>query len=113
MSMERTTLLLRPSLRFIATLPTLKIKETIMPEGKIVIWKVEPDEPVNISGMVLNTFFIGAVKLERFSQEKGWQYDMKIGIKSDLGHLDFLIDLREEDWYLKNKWWDWLVGVNK
>lgn len=95
---------LRPSLKFISKLPTIKIKEEVETTN-MVIWKVEPDKPVNISGMVLNTFYIGAVTLEKFSQEKGWQYDMEIGIKRDLEHLDPLIGFREEDWYLKNKWW--------
>ena len=110
--MERTNVPLRPSLRFIATLPTLKLKEEVE-TGYIVIWKVELDKPVDIltdfqfpsSTMTLSTFYVGAMTLKRFSQEKGWQYDMKIGIKKDLKTCDFLVDPRGEEWYLKNKWW--------
>ena len=103
---------LRPSLKFIATLPTLKIKEEVE-TSNMVIWKVELDKPVDIltsfsfpsSTMTLSTFYIGAITLERFSQEKGWQYDMKIGIKRDLKSCDFMIGPRGEGWYLDHKWW--------
>lgn len=105
---------LRPSLKFISKLPTIKIKEEVETTN-MVIWKVELDKPVNImddyltfnSVIDLNTFYIEAITLEKFSQEKGWQYDMEIGIKRDLEHLDPLIGFREEDWYLKNTWWKW------
>ena len=106
--------LLKPSLQFIATLPTIKLKEEVETRN-MVIWKVELDKPVDIltdfqfpsSTMTLSTFYIGAMTLKRFSQEKGRQYDMKIGIKKDLKTCDFLVDPRGEEWYLKNKWWDW------
>ena len=102
---------LRPSLRFIATLPTLKLKEEVETTN-MVIWKVELDKPVNIltdystfESMNLTTFYIDATTLECFSQEKGRHFEMEIGIKRDLETCDFLIDPRGEEWYLKNEWW--------
>lgn len=118
MSMEKTKVLLRPSLRFIATLPTLKLKEEI--RGNIIVWKVELDEPVGIitgyqTLMNLNTFYIGAMTLERFSQEKGWQYDLKIGIYKyrPLNFSGLLIEPVDEDFYLHRKWWDRVVTVGQ
>ena len=102
---------LKPSLKFIATLPTLKIKEEVETTN-MVIWKVELDKPVNIiteyptlKSMNLNTFYIGAITLETFIQEKGWHYTMKIGIKKTLKTCDFLIGPRGEEWYINNTWW--------
>ena len=99
---------LRPSLRFISTLPTIKIKEEVETTN-MVIWKVELDKPVNIISEYpnLTTFYVGAITLESFSEENGWQYDMKIAIKKDLKACDFMISPRDEEWYLKNKWWRW------
>lgn len=103
---------LKPSLKFISKLPTIKIKEEVETPN-MVIWKVELDKPVNIlpgyatikSLMKLNTFFIEAITRERFSQEKGWQSDIMIGITLGKGDVECLIDPREEEWYLKNEWW--------
>lgn len=103
---------LKPSLRFISKLPTIKIKEEVETPN-LVIWKVELDKPVNIlpgyktikSLMKLNTFFIEAITCERFSQEKGWQSHIMIGITLGKGDVECLIDPREEEWYLKNEWW--------
>ena len=109
MSMERTKVLLRPSLRFIATLPTLKLKEDIW--ENTVSWKVKLDEPVMIlcrGYPVLDTFYVVAETLEDFSPI-GWEYDMKISIYRQLP-LDFtnvIIEPTDEDFYLHRKWWDW------
>ena len=103
---------LRPSLRFISKLPTIKIREEVETTN-MVIWKVELDKPVDIlvdgSYLNLNIFYIGAMTLKRFSKEKGewWHYDMKIGIKRDLENYAFIISPRDEEWYLNNKWWKW------
>ena len=102
---------LKPSLRFISKLPTIKLREVVKTTNT-VIWEVELDKPVNIiTGYQtirdLNTFYIDATTLETFSQKKGWHYDLKIGIKKDWETFDFIIDPREEDWYLKNTWWEW------
>ena len=104
------TKLLKPSLRFISKLPTIKIKEVSVAPYKIVVYEVELDKPVNImTGYQtirdLNTFYIEAITLERFSQENGWQYDMKICITKNKGDVRCIIDPREEEWYLKNEWW--------
>ena len=106
---------LRPSLKFISKLPTIKIKE-VVETTNMVIWKVELDKPVNImddyltfnSMIDLNTFYIEAITRERFSQEKGWQFDMRIGITRGKGDVECLIDPRDEEWYIKNKWWKWV-----
>ena len=101
MSMERTNVLLRPSLRFISTLPTIKMEETILNTGA-VMWKIEPPKPVVImydDCPVLNIFYIEAITLDSFS--------MKIGIVYNMLASDFLVPPCEEEWYLKNKWWDW------
>lgn len=114
MSIERTAVLLRPSLRFISKLPTIKIKVESV-SNHMVTWKVELDKPVNIimdfpilkSLMNLTTFYVGAMTLESFSEENGWQYDMKISIKKDMKACDFMISPRDEEWYLDHKWWKW------
>lgn len=103
---------LKPSLRFISILPTIKIKEVSLVPYKEVVWKVELDKPVNIitgyqTIMNLSTFYIEAITLERFSRENGWHYDLRIGITGVKGDVRHIIDPREEDWYLKNKWWEW------
>lgn len=93
--------LLRPSLKFISTLPTIKMEETILNTGA-VMWKIEPPKPVVImydDYPVLDTFCIEAITLDGFS--------MKIGIVYNLLASDFLVPPCEEEWYLKNKWWDW------
>lgn len=103
---------LKPSLQFIATLPTIKIKEEVETTN-MVIWKVELDKSVNIitdyaslkSLMKLNTFYIEAITLEQFNKEKGWHYGMEIGITLGKGDVECLIDPRDEEWYIKNKWW--------
>ena len=105
------TKLLKPSLRFISKLPTIRIKELLV-TPKTVIWGVELDKPVNIiTGYQtirdLNTFCIEAITLESFSQENGWKYSLNICITRSKCDVRCLIDLHEEDWYLKNTWWEW------
>lgn len=103
MSIDRTTLLLRPSLRFIATLPTLKLRESIWVNA--VEWKVELDEPVMIlcrGYPVLDKFYIVAKTLQD-STPTGWKYDLKIGILTSYGGI--LMDYVDEDFYLRSKWW--------
>ena len=100
---------LKPSLRFISKLPTIKIKEVIV-NPKTVIWEVELDKPVDIINGYqtirnLNTFYIEAITLERFNQENGWHYDLEICITKNKADVRCLIYLQEEDWYLKNEWW--------
>lgn len=102
---------LKPSLKFISILPTIKIKEVLV-APKTVIWEVELDKPVNIitdyqTIMNLNTFYIEAITLEIRSQENGWHYGLGICITTGKIDAISMIDLHEEDWYLKNKWWDW------
>ena len=102
---------LKPSLRFIATLPTMKIKEEVETTN-LVIWKVELDKPVNIiTGYQtirdLNTFYVESMTRERFSQDKGWQFDLMVGITKGKGDVRCLIEPRKEEWYLKNLWWEW------
>ena len=99
---------LKPSLQFISILPTIKIKEVIV-APQTVIWEVELDKPVNIiTGYQtirnLNTFCIEAITLERFNQENGWQYSLNICITRSKGDVRCIIDLHEEEWYLKNTW---------
>ena len=97
---------LRPTLRFIAILPTLKIKEEVETTN-LVIWKVELDKPVNIisnfptlkSLMNLTTFYVSAITEEN---------DVKIAIEMKPGTCDYLITYRDEKWYLKNEWWKWI-----
>ena len=78
----------------------------------MVTWGVELNKPVNIiTGYQtirdLNTFCIEAITLERFSQENGWHYSLKICITRGKSDVRCMIDPREEDWYLKNTWWEW------
>lgn len=114
MSMERTTLLLRPSLRFIATLPTLKLKEAVW--RNTIEWKVELDEPVRImygGNPILYEFWVVAETIRYFTPT-GRKYDLRISIYRHLP-LDFtnvIIEPVVEDFYLHRKWWDWLVGRN-
>lgn len=106
MSLDRTTLLLRPSLRFIATLPTLKLKESVW--RNIIVWKVELDEPVRImygSYPVLDKFWVAAETLKDFTPT-GWKYDLKIGIWASVG--SYLFAPVNEDFYIHRKWWDWV-----
>lgn len=102
---------LKPSLRFISILPTIKIKEVIV-APKTVIWEVKLDKPVNIitdyqTIRGLNTFYIEAITLEIRSQGNGWHYGLDICITKNKGDVRCLIDLHEEEWYLKNTWWEW------
>lgn len=111
MCIDRTTLLLRPSLRFIATLPTLKLKEAVW--RNTIEWKVELDEPVRImygGNPILYEFWVIAETIKDFTPT-GWKYDMKIGIWTSVG--SYLFEPADEDFYLHKKWWNWLVGVNK
>ena len=104
------TKLLKPSLRFISKLPTIKIKEVIV-APKMVIWEVKLDKPVNIiTGYQtirdLNTFYIEAITLETLKESER-QYSLEICITKNKGDVRCIIDLHEEDWYLKNTWWEW------
>lgn len=114
MCIDRTTLLLRPSLRFIATLPTLKLKEAVWRNA--IEWKVELDEPVRIMygcNPILYEFWVIAETIRDFTPT-GWKYDLKISIYRHLP-LDFtnvIIEPTDEDFYIHRKWWDWLVGRN-
>lgn len=114
MSMERLTVLKRPSLRFIATLPTLKLKEAVW--RNTIEWKVELDEPVRImygGNPILYEFWVVAETIKYFTPT-GRKYDLRISIYRHLP-LDFtnvIIEPVVEDFYLHRKWWDWLVGRN-
>lgn len=114
MSIDRTTLLLRPSLRFIATLPTLKLKEAVW--HNTIEWKVELDEPVRImygSNPILYEFWVIAETIRDFTST-GRKYDLKISIYRHLP-LDFtnvIIEPVDEDFYIHRKWCDWVAGRN-
>ena len=115
MSIERTNVLLRPSLRFIATLPTLKLKEAIC--GSTIVWEVEPDEPVRImygGYPVLDRFYIAAETLENFTPT-GRVYELRIGIYKNrlLNFSGLLIEPVGEDFYLHRKWWNRIVTVGQ
>lgn len=110
MCIDRTTLPLRPSLRFIATLPTLKLKETVW--RNTIEWRVKLDEPVRImygGCPILYEFWVVAETLRDFTPT-GWKYDMKIGIWKSVG--SYLFKPVDEDFYLHRKWWNWVVGRN-
>lgn len=115
MSMERTKVLLRPSLRFIATLPTLKLKEYIW--NSTIVWEVEPDEPVRImygGYPVLHRFYIAAETLEDFTPT-GRVYELRIGIYKNLPIrlINTLIEPVDEDFYIHRKWWNRIVTVGQ
>ena len=110
MCIDRTTLLLRPSLRFIATLPTLKLKEDIW--ENTVSWKVNLDKPVMVlcrGYPILDKFYVVAETFSNFTPT-GWRYDLKIGIWTSVGSC--LFEPVDEDFYLRSKWWNWSVGRN-
>ena len=110
MSMERLTVLKRPSLRFIATLPTLELKETVWRNN--LAWKVELDEPVMIMYRgypVLDTFYVVAETLRDFTPT-GRVYEMKIGIYKNCFATP-VIEPVDEDFYLHRKWWNRIVTV--
>lgn len=114
MCIDRTTLLLRPSLRFIATLPTLKLEEAVW--RNTIEWRVRLDEPVRImygDNPILYEFWVVAETIRDFTPT-GRKYDLRISIYRHLP-LDFtnvIIEPVVEDFYLHHKWWDWLVGRN-
>ena len=115
MSMERTKVLLRPSLRFIATLPTLKLKEEI--RSNIIVWEVEMDEPVMLlcrSYPILHRFLVVSETLEDFTPT-GRVYDLRIGIYKNLPNclINTLIEPVDEDFYLNHKWWSRIVTVGQ
>ena len=101
---------LKPSLRFISKLPTIKIKETVY--KKTVTWEVNPPKPVNILyGTYCAAFTklcIECITLCSFSRETGWHYSLKIGITKDEKGWDYIIYPCEEEWYIKNIWWKWV-----
>ena len=114
MSMERLTVLKRPSLRFIATLPTLKLREAVW--RNTIEWKVELDEPVRTMYgdlLILDEFWVIAETIRDFTPT-GQKYDLKIGIYRHLplNLTNVIIEPTDEDFYLHHKWWDWLVGRN-
>lgn len=114
MCIDRTTLLLRPSLRFIATLPTLKLEEAVW--RNTIEWRVKLDEPVRImygGNPILYEFWVVAETIRYFTPT-GRKYDLRISIYRHLP-LDFtnvIIEPVVEDFYLHKKWWDWVVGRN-
>ena len=104
MCIDRTTLLLRPSLRFIATLPTLKLKETVWRNN--LAWKVELDEPVMImygGYPILHQFWVVAGTIRDFTPT-GRVYEIRIGIYRRC-FADPIIKPVDEDFYLHRKWW--------
>lgn len=108
MSMERLTVLKRPSLRFIATLPTLKLKEAIW--RNTIVWKVSLREPVMImygGNPITNQFWVVAETIRDFTPT-GRVYEMKIGIYKALpiDPKNMLIEPVDEDFYLHRKWWN-------
>lgn len=106
MSLDRTTLLLRPSLRFIATLPTLKLGEAVW--NNTIVWKVRLNEPVRImygGNPILYEFWVMAETIGDFTPT-GWKYDLKIGIWASVG--SYLFAPVNEDFYIHRKWWDWV-----
>ena len=110
MSMERLTVLKRPSLRFIATLPTLKLKETVW--RNTIVWKVSLREPVRIMCRgypITNQFWIAAETIEDFTPT-GRKYDLKIGIYKNCFATP-VIEPVDEDFYLHRKWWNRIVTV--
>lgn len=113
MSMERLTVLKRPSLRFISTLPTLKLKEAVW--RNTIVWKVRLDEPVRImydDYPVLEEFWVAAETLRDFTPI-GWEYDLRIGIykKLPIEPFNMIIEPVDEDFYLHRKWWNRIVTV--
>lgn len=111
MSIDRTTVLLRPSLRFIATLPTLKLKEAVW--RNTIAWRVRLDEPVMIMYVgfpILYEFWVAAETLRDFTPT-GRKYDLKIGIyrKLPLDFTNAIIEPSDEDFYIHRKWWDWVA----
>ena len=113
MCIDRTTLLLRPSLRFIATLPTLKLKEAIW--YNTIVWKVKLNEPVMImyGGYPITDQLWIAAKTIRDFTPTGRKYEMKIGIyrKLPLDFTNVIIEPVDEDFYLHRKWWNRIVTV--
>lgn len=114
MCIDRTALLLRPSLRFIATLPTLKLEEAVW--LNTIEWRVKLDEPVRImygSNPILYEFWVIAETIKDFTPT-GRKYDLKIGIYRHLplNFANVIIEPTDEDFYIHRKWWDWLVGRN-
>lgn len=110
MSIDRTTLLLRPSLRFIATLPTLKLKEAI--SGNIIAWRVRLDELIRImydDYPILDEFWVAAETIRDFTPT-GRKYDLRIGIyrKLPIEPINMIIRPTNEDFYLHRKWWNWV-----
>lgn len=108
---ERRLKLLRPSLRFIATLPTLKLKEDVW--RNTIEWKVELDEPVRImygGNPILYEFWVVAETIRDFTPT-GRKYDMKIGIyrHPPLDFTNVIIEPVDEDFYLHREWWNWVA----
>ena len=99
-------ILKRPGLGFISSLPTIHVQESTYKNS--ILWKVELSKPVVIlygDYPVLNTFWVDIRTESRW--DNGWKREMKISIKKTKLARVFLIDPREEEWYLKIKWWNW------
>lgn len=92
---------IRPNLKFIATLPTLKIQEEIAYKNTIT-WKIKLEKQINIlhaACPALDTFYVQAVNVNS---------NVTISIKKNKRDRTwFIIEPHEEDWYVKNKWWEW------
>ena len=98
-------ILKRPGLRFISSLPTICLQESTYKNS--VFWKVELPKPVVIlyaDYPVLNKFW---VEIRTEIRWDNGEREMKICIKKTKSARVFIIDLREEDFYTKVKWWDW------
>ena len=110
MSIDRTTVLLRPSLRFIATLPTLKLKEAVW--CNVIEWRVRLDEPVRImydDFPILYEFWVIAETIRDFTPT-GRKYDLRISIyrKLPINFTNVIIEPVDEDFYIHRKWWNWV-----
>lgn len=111
MCIDRTASPLRPSLRFIATLPTLKLEEGVW--LNTITWKVELDEPVRIMygcNPILYEFWVVAETIRDFTPT-GWEHYLRIGIyrKLPLDFTNVIIEPSDEDFYLHRKWWNWVA----
>lgn len=99
----------RPSLKFIASLPTLSVKESTY--KNLVLWKVELPEPITIlyaDYPILNTFWVEIITETYFDEDSGRYSVMLIGIKKTKSANTFIIEPHEEDFYTKNMWWYWI-----
>lgn len=99
-------ILKRPSLKFISSLPTICVQESKYKNS--IFWKVELPKPVNIlygDYPTLNKFWVEIRTESRW--DNWWKREMHIGIKKTKSARVFIINLHEEDFYSKAKWWEW------